>query len=486
MNSIIVFWNAFDYDHSNPDSFFLKIGNINNVVNVITDDRIFYKTTDSSVFVMKELIYDLPFDNSAPVDIRKKMISHETTIFKVIHRNFKGSGKKYNFDSIMKYYVTSLSHIHRTVSTMKINCSLFFDTPHHPYDYIAFLYFRELGINTFVSNYTPSNHSGNFNARRFITSSYPYLDENFFNYYNESLGKIDPIKDIPPDLYTFVEEYSGNSRLVYDRAHLGGKWSSKYLLKYFVKRFLYHISKLNFSKIIFKGSIYLYKISIDNFQRKSLLNYYSSNSGKPDYNEGYIYFPLHFQPEATTIPLGNEFSDQELAINYILDISNDNQIVYVREHPAFWHRISSTDLITDARSIEFYKRLVDNPKIRLISHLEDHKTLIQNSDAVVTITGTVAFEALGMNKLVFMFGNYIYSDLANVIEAPSIECEKILKNEGLYNYDFTNEFYSTLMALSKVSFPTSKSIRPTLGLSESIKSELIFICDYISNNLNRI
>src|SRR4030043_207253 len=75
---------------------------------------------------------------------------------------------------------------------------------------------------------------------------------------------------------------------------------------------------------------------------KGLLKFYASQCVKPNYNKPYIYFPLHYQYEATTCPMGGIYSDQLLAIELL---SRAGIQVYVKEHP----------MMSKNRSLAYYK-----------------------------------------------------------------------------------------------------------------------------------
>ena len=64
------------------------------------------------------------------------------------------------------------------------------------------------------------------------------------------------------------------------------------------------------------------KINYRNFYRLKKINKYADKyiqeyrrfQTKPEYGKKYIYFPLHYQPECNTSPVGGYFADQILAV----------------------------------------------------------------------------------------------------------------------------------------------------------------------------
>lgn len=480
MYSIIIFWNHITYDSSNPDKTFYNLPGLSKIINVTDNLNKSLRDSPERLFIEKESIYSVKFIGYSPLNLLQELKPYETNIFRVINRNFKALGRITSFDDVTNYYHKALYFINTLTITENIETCVFFDTPHHPFDYIAFLYFKLVGVKTFVTKKVPSNHSGEFLNRRFITANFPYLDSNFDYYYSSFKDK----NNLTPteDLERYIIEYSSKNEIIYNKQHLGTRWSVSYIANYLLKKTLHYLLKLKFKQIFIKSKQYLYRLTIDQKMRLKILKHYNNHSVSANFSSQYIYFPLQYQPEASTIPLGNEFSNQELALNYLLKNSQEDVYIYVREHPAYWHKISNTDRITDARTFEFYDRLVNNPRIKLIDININHLLLIEHSLAVATITGTVAFEAFGLNKTVFTFGEYIYSKMANAIQLPSKKGEYYLRNLIELNFDYSSEFKSTLLALERISIKVNHSVDST-SLSESMKDELAFIIDYILNHV---
>lgn len=110
-----------------------------------------------------------------------------------------------------------------------------------------------------------------------------------------------------------------------------------------------------------------------------------------------VFFPMHFQPEASTLVNGIWYSNQ---IALIEDISKSLPLGYVlvvKEHPRgrgmrpFWQ----------------YQH-IENLYNVIISDLPS-KEIIRRCDAVITISGSVGFEALALDKPVIVLGRTFHS-----------------------------------------------------------------------------
>jgi len=120
-------------------------------------------------------------------------------------------------------------------------------------------------------------------------------------------------------------------------------------------------------------------------------------------DERYVLYPIHFQPEASTLVQAPYYLDQAVLIE---DISKSLPVgyqLYVKEHVSNRGR----------RPLAFYKRLRETFGVRLLGPYEDTWTLIRDAAAVAVITGTVGWEGLLFGKPVVTFGDVFYNECAS-------------------------------------------------------------------------
>ena len=141
----------------------------------------------------------------------------------------------------------------------------------------------------------------------------------------------------------------------------------------------------------------------------------------------YIYYPLHFQPECTSLPMGGAYYDQLHVLRLISKHLPDDVTLYVKPHP-------NRNLLT---GIPFYEEIRSLRNVKLLSSKANTYELIDNAMAVVSLTGTAILESLVRGTPAMMFGYYIWQYAPNVFHCVNEEnCKAAL--EALcagYTYD---------------------------------------------------
>jgi hypothetical protein len=122
----------------------------------------------------------------------------------------------------------------------------------------------------------------------------------------------------------------------------------------------------------------------------------------------YIYFPLNYQPEMTTSPLGGFFCDQISALRALASAIPEGWFIYVKEHPSQYLGHSYGYL---GRTEHFYQQLNAIPQVRMVPIDLHSQPLIDRSKMVATITGSAGYESLARSKCVIVFGDVWYGQV---------------------------------------------------------------------------
>jgi hypothetical protein len=143
---------------------------------------------------------------------------------------------------------------------------------------------------------------------------------------------------------------------------------------------------------------------------------------------------------------GSFYSDQYALIALIARSLPISHRLYVKVHP--------TDV--DGKSLGFYKKIANLPNVSLIDFSVDSKRLVQSSDIVFTLTGTVGFEAAIMGKKVITFGRNFYNKLPLIHYCESLINLPNLISEVLYlkysGEEYEERLITALIELNSISF----------------------------------
>lgn len=145
--------------------------------------------------------------------------------------------------------------------------------------------------------------------------------------------------------------------------------------------------------------------------------------------EKYIFFPLHYQPEAAVLIYGKWYNNQVAFIENLAKCIPFGYTLYVKEHQNTFGN----------RRFGYYKEIKRIPNVKLLSPYLDVFSLTKNSSLVVTISGTVGFEALIFGKPVITVGDVYYSACSEVAKCgcwadmPPLIREKLSKEVDMVN-----------------------------------------------------
>ncbi len=145
--------------------------------------------------------------------------------------------------------------------------------------------------------------------------------------------------------------------------------------------------------------------------------YKSVSMGRPSLDD-YVFFPLQFQPEATTLPRAGYMLDQ---VNYARMLSSalpDGWRLAIKEHPASLRFMTQ---IHRARGTQFYRELHSLPNVDLLDLDCDTDAMIDGCRCLVTGTGTPGWEAVNRGRPAVVFGWPWYLGSPGVFRATDTE-----------------------------------------------------------------
>lgn len=175
--------------------------------------------------------------------------------------------------------------------------------------------------------------------------------------------------------------------------------------------------------------------------------YYETMAQTPVEGERYIYFPLQYQPEATSNPMGGDmYSDQMIPLYILSRALQEDIAIYVKIHP---------EQLSLMRTGEYYEEIAAIPQVRLMKVETSTYELMKNALAVACLTGTALWECqfFGVSALAFGYSVKNMAPLSyhvRTVEDCKEALEQIMKNP---RKDVTRELKLYTKALHNISFP---------------------------------
>lgn len=164
----------------------------------------------------------------------------------------------------------------------------------------------------------------------------------------------------------------------------------------------------------------------------------------PVNGERFFLYPMHFHPESSTSILAGTYLDEYEVIRNIAFSLPEGVRLYVKDHISAW----------GYPTLEFYRRIRCLPNVRLLGPDRPTKQLIKESVGVITLTSTVGYEALLLNKRVFLYGRVFYEFHKGVTRIENPAALGSLIHDGLakpvdwdeqYNHDFVCAYHQSTL-----------------------------------------
>lgn len=180
----------------------------------------------------------------------------------------------------------------------------------------------------------------------------------------------------------------------------------------------------------------------------------------------YIFFPLHYIPEATLSYFAEFYSNQAFVIENIAKSLPVGEVLVVKEHPQ-----QRGVLFTE----EYRRVKKTNSNVFYISGDVDSMDVTNGCECIVTITGTAGFEGIILGKPVITLGHVFYNACTEVTHASSFNDLKCILRNHTYSdpdHNKVRQFVEKFFALQKEGIPflTENGEIQKPGFDEFVKS----------------
>lgn len=378
-----------------------------------------------------------------PLDAQDLLLlaSHESTALDLLHRVYAAL----SVPELMHYYHLYLRCWKGFFETLKPDVIVFRTIPHDPMHFIIYIYARARGIKTLIFYQTwfgdrilpMEDFTQGVEALRAPLAkddrqvTLADLSSDLQALYRSHSAHIkDATPFYMPDAllsYTFFGRLRLALRLFHSHTTRGALWRR---LRFGVRAFFHW----------FRTHL-----------RQDLPRAYARLESSPDFTKSFIYFPLHFQPEPSTSPLGGPFRDQLLALEILVATLPKDWLIYVKEHPTEWP-VNGTHFHS-YRYSKYYEAITRFPNVRLVPIQTDTFKLTSHAKAVATITGTAGWEAILRGKPALIFGYPWYMFASGVFRVSDIQTCRMALQEIAARYTLdTGALFQFLKHFDDASF----------------------------------
>lgn len=412
-------------------------------------------------------------------DTLDKYRKYTYTIFRAMDR--VDPKYAFNYDERTRHYHKLLRYWITVFEKYDISMVIFPESPFHSYSYLIYAICSEKNIDRVIIRKTKIPNicyirSDLDQGPHFLSDNHTNIDEYTLSEATEEyyLNQLES-----GDRHTTNTD-RGFLDLLYNMSNI-----RDYLKKMFKKSGSYykkpHKLMENNEVTWIEYIFHKYRMSI---RKNRLKNHYKKVSEKPNFDEEYVYVPLHYQPERTTVPEGDVYSTQNLFITLLRDVLPDEYYIYVKEHPVQFNTFKQGE---HCRSRYHYDDLLSLKNIRLIDMDVDINTLIDNSLAIATLTGTTAWEGAFRDTPSLMFGTAWYAGCPGIYdvktEAETADAIEKIINGTKVEKSKIKEYMKIMEKNGFQSYSINTRFSNDMPKEEKVKNTQEAISNYIENNI---
>lgn len=314
--------------------------------------------------------------------------------------------KKYDWMSVNQrkhLYYQYVRYWFGVLKKFKPELIIFSFIPHTLYNFVIFRLAKIMGIKTIMFDVTL------INDRLLLMNDYEKGSRRLIEEIQKNNLKSFSISDLSSD----IQEYY--KKLVDRQPSYLTKEIKKFsFLNIIILKISIVLKSLRDMTILDKICNYIRKTMNDNLEDE-----YRKLETTPNLQKRYVYVPLQYQPECTTSPMGGIFVDQILMLETLSAAVPDGWSIYVKEHPIQW--LSRGKNFVGARYAGYYKAIAAIKNVFIVPLKTDNFSLLRNSQAVATVTGTTGWEAVLRQKPTLVFGSPWWQHGPGVFRVNDVE-----------------------------------------------------------------
>lgn len=316
----------------------------------------------------------------------KYLSTVESVVLPMMNKRFDWmsiSERKHLYYNLLRYW-------NGVILKLKPEVIIFAGLPHAVYDFVIYELAKFLNINTIIFYQTL------IKDRFLVMNDFRVGSVNFLEKIKDCKDRKYSLSDLSDDLQEIFKkqiDVATDSTPAYIKSNLD-KYSSKSL---WMIKFKMIVKNVKDFTIFTKTILYIIKKFQPNLKKE-----YIKLQSEVDFDKKFIYVPLHYQPECTTSTLGGVYEDQILMIETLATAIPKDWIIYVKEHYTQW--LPRGYNFSGSRYHNYYKKISQIKNVFIVPIETNTFKLIDKTQAVATISGTPAWEALFRLKPALVFG----------------------------------------------------------------------------------
>ncbi len=418
-----IYWNGYEDDNSKE------------LVKEYFPDAIYHPYYDAWKGIFPEPIEKEYSKTYLDIDFLIKFAHYEQQALLMMNRM---DDLRYSFNLLerKRHYIKLVKHWTAVIKLLKPDVVISPIVPHRVYDYVLYLLCKYHNIkyitfrnSAFKGYIVPLTDVGSIGSR-FQSEYEGYIqqdldNEHYFKILDDAI--IDKLQKVKKD-YSIAEPDYMKGHISKHKMSAGTLSLAKKLFsdmhtyrdKYFGKNGYLrkgiptYIKEKN--KSIENSHLSIFKYALHkiktNKNKNKLKSYYNTMVEEPDLSKPYVVVPLHYQPEMTSNPSGDIYTDQVLSIEMLAKHLPKNYSIYIKEHRSQFYAHTEGH---SYRIKEFYDDLKSYPQVKMVSLEYDIFKLIKNSKAIATVAGTSGWEGMVLGKPVIVFGLSWYENFPGVL-----------------------------------------------------------------------
>ena len=179
-----------------------------------------------------------------------------------------------------------------------------------------------------------------------------------------------------------------------------------------------------------------HEILIEN-RRKQLKNSYLSEVSEVNMDCDFVFFPLQYEPERTSLPDGGHFYQTYDALIALREFVPNEIPIYVKEH---YSQFSKKLVGHRGRSPYFYKVIRSLPNVFLADPFLTSEKFIKGAIFTASQTGTACLEASCLGRKALLFGYTSFSNCPNTYSFDELNSFEELMSEQIHSNEDIKEF----------------------------------------------